>query len=88
MKYDERRAIALIEEAAHWAISPEVEPVRDKFEPLARYIAEVSELAVEKVLIMVEKALEAGYYYGKYGFPEDRIPDAFKDAFNEVNNGK
>lgn len=87
MEYNEDRAIALIEEAARWAVSPEVNPVRDKFEPLARHIAEVSELAVEQVLIMVAKALEAGYYYGRYGFPEDRVPDVFRDAFREEESG-
>lgn len=84
MSYNQDRATALIEEAAQWAVTnPEAEGVRGKFKPLTYHIAEVSELVVEKVLIMVAKALEAGYYYGRYGFPEDRIPEEFRKAFEE-----
>ena len=84
MSYDHDRATALVDEAAYWAVNnPEVEAIRDKFEPLSIHFAEVSNLAIEQVLITVAKALEAGFYFGKYGFPEDRVPDAFKKAFKE-----
>jgi hypothetical protein len=87
--YSHDRAVSLVEEAANWAVnSKEIEGIRDKLEPLARYLTEVSGAMMSEVLIAVAKALEAGFYYGKYGFPEDRVPKAFKNALEEEENGK
>jgi len=84
MAYDRDRAGVLVEEAAGWATSSkEAEGVMDKLEPLAGHFTEISGYVVSEVLIAVAKALQAGYFYGKYGFPEERIPTAFKDAFKE-----
>jgi len=84
MCYDHDRAVTLVEEVAAWAVdSSEADDALNKLEPLARHFVEVSGLMVTEVLIIVAKSLQAGYYYGKHGFPEERVPDAFKDAFQE-----
>jgi len=88
MSYDRDRAITLVKEAAAWAVdSSEAEEAMDKLEPLAGHFVEVSGLMVNEVLIMVAKSLQAGFYYGKYGFPEERVPEVFKNAFKEDKHG-
>lgn len=75
------RTQALVDEAAAWAVDhPELHA---KVKPLAEHFAEVANLMFAEAMIMMAKALEAGIYFGKFGFPEDRVPDAFKDAFKE-----
>lgn len=84
MAYDKGRALALVDRAAEWATTTqEAEEAMNKLEPLAGHFTEVSGHMVSEVLIAVAKALQAGYFYGKYGFPEDNVPDVFKDAFEE-----
>jgi len=93
MDYDRERGTALAEEAAGWAVnSEEASDFLDEMGPLAYHFAELSGLMASEVLITMAKALQAGYYFGKYGLPEDRVvvPEVFDNAFEgeEEESGK
>jgi hypothetical protein len=91
MTGDKARVQALVEEAAGWAINQD--ELHMKIKPIAEHFTQVASLEgltsamFAEVMIAVAKALEAGIYFGRFGFPEDRIPDAFKDAFEDNHGG-
>lgn len=78
----------LAEKIAKWAVEdPEVSSIVEQTKPLVYHFYEVSGQCVQEVLIAVAKALIAGYYLGRYGFPKEEVPEVFEEAFKEENNG-
>lgn len=74
---------ALVRDIASWAADQT--GLHWKVRPLAEYFAEASNAMTKEVLIAVAKAIEAGIYLGKFGFPDERteLPDAFKGIVDE-----
>ena len=90
--YEENsKAVALIEEAGIWAAEDHELHQRIYFlaehfateHLLSEEIETVTREMLHEVMVITAKALETGIYIGKFGFPSERVPDAFKKALEE-----